>query len=396
MVALLGGLALVFLPSPAGAAARHKPKPGVPVPAGFVGVNLSTPLFPAKPGINVAHQFDVMAQSGVESVRVPFDWATAQPYATIDQVPAGERSQYTEDAAGTPTRWAPFDELVGQAAAHGMTVLPTVINAPLWDGTQNPNGGGGLAIPNSAYFYANFITDLVERYGPNGTFWAKGRPKLPIEDWQIWNEPNVVGYWWKQPFEQSYVTMLEAIYPVIKAADPHAKVVLAGFPNYSWGFLERIYRIHGARKYFDIVALHPYTKYPQGVITIADRVRVAMNTHGDPFKPMMITETGWPSSLGKTRTLYDFETTQSGQARNVTQLLRLLAANRRHLRLLGFYWYDWANVERPGDGPFAYSGFFRVSSGSFQAKPSFTAFRQAALRLEQCRAKGVRANICMR
>ncbi len=253
-----------------------------------------------------------------------------------------------------------------------------------------------MSIPVSAYYYSNFIVALVDRYGPNGSFWTKGHPKLPIEMWQIWNEPNLISYWWKQPFEKSYVTMLEAVYPVIKAADPQAKVVLAGFPNYSWGYLERIYRVRGARKSFDIVAIHPYTKQPQGVVTIADYVRKAMNTHGDPHKPMMITETGWTSSLGHTRHLYDIETTEAGQARDLAQLIQLLGQNRTRLKLLAFYWYDWANVEQPSGGAFAYSGLFRINSGRFVAKPAFRAFSQAALALEHCGAKGVRATICRR
>jgi hypothetical protein len=392
-VVLASAIVLALIPH---AAASARPKRAVPlprIPTGFVGMNLDVPVFPPRRDVGLAHQLDVMVASGVESIRVPFDWATAQPYAAWEEVPAGQRSQFS-DAGGTPTRWGPLDEVVGLAAARGLTVLPTVMNAPAWDGSSAR--GGHVAIPNSAYYYASFLTALIHRYGPNGTFWTSGVPKLPIETWQIWNEPDLVGFWYKQPFEQSYVTLLEASYVAVKAADPTANVVLAGFPNYSWRTLDRLYAIHGARNYFDIVAVHPYTRQPQGVVTIAERVRQAMATHGDGGKPMLITETGWTSSLGHRRRVYDFETTEAGQARDLSGLLPLLARARARLRLLGFYWYEWADVEQPGAGPFSYSGLFRARPGRFVAKPAYSAFRQGALALERCRAKGVRATICRR
>jgi hypothetical protein len=108
----------------------------------------------------------------------------------------------------------------------------------------------------------------------------------------------------------------------------------------------------------------------------------------------MITETGWTSSLGHTRHLYDIETTEAVQAKDLGKLLQLLAAQRQRLKLLAVYWYDWANVERPGGGPFAYSGLFKINSGRFVAKPAFSVFRHNALALEHCRIKGVRATVC--
>jgi hypothetical protein len=396
-VVLAGAIALTLLPSAAaGARGRRAPHPAPRVPQGFVGMNVNVPVFPPRSGVDLARQLDVMVASGVESIRVPFDWASAQPYSSWNDVPAAKRSQFV-DVQGTPTRWGPFDQIVGLAAARGLTVLPTVLDAPDWDGERGPQGS--MAIPVSAYYFGNFVGALAARYGSAGTFWTgahAAHPKLPVEMWQIWNEPDLTSFWWKQPFERSYVTLLEALYPVIKAADPHAKVVLGGFPNYSWGYLDRIYRIHGARKYFDVVAIHPYTKQPQGVVTIAKKVRFAMDTHGDPHKPMMITESGWTSSQGHTRRAYDFETTQTGQAKALSQVLALLGRARTRLKLIGFYWYNWADAEQPSDGAFSYSGLFRISSGRFLAKPALAAFRQGALALERCRAKGARATVCRR
>ncbi len=104
------------------------------------------------------------------------------------------------------------------------------------------------------------MSALVERYEPDGTFWQTHHPKVPIRMWQIWNEPNLKVFWDKQPFQRSYVSLLRAAHSAIKQADPNAKVVLASMPNFSWKQLAGIYKIHGARKLFDVVGVHPYTK----------------------------------------------------------------------------------------------------------------------------------------
>ena len=42
-----------------------------------------------------------------------------------------------------------------------------------------------------------YLAALVERYGPDGTFWTDHPelPKHPLREWQIWNEPHLPAYW---------------------------------------------------------------------------------------------------------------------------------------------------------------------------------------------------------
>jgi arabinogalactan endo-1,4-beta-galactosidase len=216
--------------------------------------------------------------------------------------------------------------------------------------------------------------------------------------WQIWNEPNITAFWPQQPYYARYVALLRAAHAAIKSADPTAKVVLAGMPNYSWFELERIYKFKGARSLFDVVSLHPYTQTPQGVITILNYVRTVMNQAGDSAKPILADEISWPSSLGKTshNTGYDFATTEAGQARNLGKLLPMLVRDRVRLGLAGFYYYDWMGLERPNYLAFDFAGLFRVSGGEFVAKPAYSVFRSDALAMEGCRAKGPLATDCQK
>src|SRR5205085_10285540 len=122
-----------------------------------------------------------------------------------------------------------------------------------------------------------------------------------------------VSYWSEQPFARSYVKLLAAAHAAVKAADPGAKVVLAGLAEFSWQYLAQIYAVQGARELFDMVAIHPYTADPTGVIVILQRVRAVMNRFGDAAKPTLATEITWPSSQGKAPPQFGVSTTEDQQ-----------------------------------------------------------------------------------
>jgi hypothetical protein len=349
--------------------------PGTPVPRGFVGMNVDGPMLTLGGRVARPSQFKAMRGHGVQSVRVPFSWASAQPYANWSEVPASQKGKFVSGAGGVPTSFAGTDQIVALAAAQRMPVLPIVIYAPSWDALPGTGGtGSGLSRPAADGPYGAYLTTLVERYGPHGSFW-RHHPRIrkqPIRMWEIWN----------QPFADSYLTLLGVAHAAIKRADRHAQVVLAGVPNFSWQLLDTIYRIHGARRLFDIVDIHPYTQSPDGVIEILERARAIMRKHGNPHKPIIAGETGWPSSLGRTPPMFAFGTTAAGQARDARELLSLLAANRRRLGLADFYWYTWMGDVYPGAFAFNYSGLLDYHNGNVFAKPALSAFSHEAHAIE--------------
>jgi hypothetical protein len=72
----------------------------------------------------------------------------------------------------------------------------------------------------------------------------------------------------------------------------------------------------------------------------------------------------------------------------------MLAANRRSLRLLAFYYYTWVGHEFRNAPSFNFAGLFRFNGGRFVSKPAFTSFRRAALSIEGCKVKGRLATVC--
>ena len=365
------------------------------VPDGFVGVDIDGPLFDSTNVLDLNRQMSAMVANGVESVRVAFSWATAQPYERWSQVPAQDRSQFVNGPAGRPISYASTDAVVGDAARHGLSVLPTLLYVPAWDAANNPSG---FKIPRRDAPYAEFAAAMVRRYGPHGSYWSQNRQiaPLPVHMWQIWNEPNIPAYW-RQPFVKGYVPLLRLTRRSIKQADHSAKIMLGALTNLAWRSIGQIYAIKGARSLFDAVSVNGFTSTPADVILYLRLMRHAMDRYGDAGKPLIATELSWPSARGQTPQRNDFNTTQNGQARNIAQLLPLIGAWRARLGLSAFYYYTWMGNEFKGAPAFAFSGLLRyTTSGQVKSKPALGAFRRGALTLERCHQKGATANRCLR
>ena len=397
--AALAGVASGARPCPPALAAAAAAAPTgsaatAAVPQGFVGVDTDGPLFGADTPVDFGRQITSMVSNGVESIRVAFSWADAQPYASWSNVPADQKVEFT-DVNGRPYDFQNTDMIVGDTARERVSILPTVLYAAPWDARRNPNG---VDTPKHVAPYAAFLTALISRYGPHGSFWTANPsiPKTPIRMWQIWNEPDLT-YYWTQPFAPTYVALLKAAHQAIRRADPGAKVVLGALTNVAWQSIGSIYRIRGARNLFDIVAVNGFTKEPANVILYLRFMRSAMGRAGDGRKPLIATEVSWPSARGKiSHRGYSFDTTEAGQARNLATLLPLLGENRVSLRLAGFYYYTWMSDEHRGATPFGYAGLLSFRNGKVAAKPALAAFRTGVLALEQCRSKGRYATSCIR
>jgi hypothetical protein len=379
LTALLAVLALLAAAAPVAAGERR-------VPRGWLGVVADGPVGAADAG-----EWDRMATSGAESVRVAVRWHELQPYGSAAEVPPADAARF-RDEAGVPTDYAGLDAVVAAAARRGLAVLPVVQSTPGWAARRQ---GDTNSPPRDPATYGRFLAALAARYGPRGSFWEE-RPELPrmaVRDWQAWNEPNITRYWSEQPFARSYVRLLRAAHRALHAADAGATVVLAGLPNESWKALRSIYAA-GGRGHFDAVALHPYTRKPSNVLRLVRYARRVMREHGDRRVPVWLTELSWPAAKGKVPHPAGFEVTDAGQARRLGRALALLAAARRRQRIERVFWYTWLSTES-GPSSFAWSGLRRLREGSAVDAPALATFRRWARRLEGC-AKTADARRCRR
>jgi len=329
------------------------------VPRGWLGVQADGPL--TEPFNPFASEWGLMAASGVENVRVAFDWRAAQP------------------AEGGPIDFSAMDAAVVAAAQQRLPVLPVVHRAPAWAAARP--GDGAASAPRGTAAYTSFLTALVGRYGPNGSLWTDvpALPRVPIRDWQIWNEPNLTRYWTSQPFAKPYVRLLRASRRALRAADPGSRTILAGLPNESWIALRKVYKA-GGRGSFDVVALHPYTGRPRNVIKLIEFARREMRRFRDGRKPVWLTELSWPASQGKTSGAPGFVTTERGQASRLKRALSLLVKSRKRLKIQRVIWYTWLSREGTPSS-FAWSGLRRLRGSELVSARSLTVFRRAARRL---------------
>ena len=315
--------------------------------------------------------FASMGAAGVGTLRFEIFWAG------IDPTPAD--GDYN---------WSAVDATVARAARQDITLLPIVTSEPGWvaalDGhlcapgcpVYPPKGERALAA------WRSFLADAVERYGPDGDFWAAnpGLPATPIRNWQIWNEQNSLSYWYPRPSVSAYATILHAARVAIKSADPGARIVLGGMfgtPRggrrpaiLAWDYLARLYRRPGVKRDFDVVAPHPYAASMVKVRGQVRRLHRVMVAAGDARTKLWITEVGWASG-GEPNPL---NVGLSGQAARLEEALGWFIRHRRRLRIGNVTWYSWRDNESPDIVLCLWCPRSGLLTEDGTAKPSYDAF----------------------
>jgi hypothetical protein len=375
--------ALLAAPVTADAAKRK-------VPFGFFGTVLSPSMY----GLSDARlnqQMELMARSGVESIRVAKGWQELEP---------AENTFVFDD----------FDSAIGAAARHGIQAVVNVTRTPRW-ASSDPTSGDYWRLPPRDGTYSELMRQLVLRYGPGGTFWREN-PSLtprPVRQWQIWNEPSGPAHWKPRPWAPSYTQLLRSSYEAIHAVDRGAQVVagpLVATGTYTQWVGARDLLKAGAGRWFDVASVHPFTSNSASVsdsaarlVEIVRRVRAEMNKRGARRKEIILTEMTWPASIGKVprSSQLHFSTTAKGQAARLKAAYKALARARRKLRITNAYWYTWASTYDRSGSPtvmaFNFSGLTRFRGGPFSPMPVLKAYRSVAAQLEGCR-KGANARRC--
>jgi Cellulase (glycosyl hydrolase family 5) len=189
--------------------------------------------------------------------------------------------------------WTKVDRIVDDAQQHKLSLILNITGTPVW--ARRP-GAGNVEFPPDLHTYATFMGKIAARY--------KGR----VAAYELGNEPNHVKSF-RHPDPTVYEKVLQFSYPLIKAADPSAKVLTGGLGGSNGrgvvagdAFLAGLYAA-GAKPYFDGVSYHPYT-YP--LLPSNDSgergwsrmltARQTMVANGDADKKIWITEYGAPTS----------------------------------------------------------------------------------------------------
>jgi hypothetical protein len=337
-----GGLGLPFLSTPPAVA-----RPAVP--GGFFGVVPQSPLG--------ARDFKRM-HGVVGTLRIPIYWPQVEPRA-------GELD------------FAALDATVSAAAAAGVRVLPFVYGTPAWlaaTPTRPPLGARGRSA------WVGFLRALVNRYGSNGELWrGRGPGRVPIRQWQIWNEPNFLLFWRPRPSPSGYARLLRISARTIRTTDPGAQVVAAGLAPVEggmlpWTFLRKLYAVPGVRATFDLAAVHPYSASLGGMAYQVRKARQVMAAAGDGGKPLLISELGVASdSLLPT----PFNWGLKGQASFLRRAYGLLLGARQRWHIAGIDWYAWQDMST-ADPHCVFCEYAGLFDSSGQPKAAWRALRGVA------------------
>jgi hypothetical protein len=326
------------------------------VPRQFFGVDANSALSPG--------QLDRAARGGAGTFRVQFQW------------------QFVEPSPGTYV-WRGADQLVAAAAQSGLNLLPDLYSVPGW--ISNRPASPPIYTPAQQQAWSNLLTNYARRYGSNGTFWAQnpGIPRRPITTWEIWNEPNLSGFWGGKPSASGFAQLLRVSSAALKAGDPAAQVVAGGlFPYHTTKntvemtkYMKALYRQPGVKNYFDGFGLHPYARTPRILLRTVRLMRRVMRRHGDGATPIWITEFGWVTG-GKGFKYSPLKATPRQQARRLTQSYRLLIRNANRLGIASADWFSFADKDSPGpDFWIDRAGLFRLNG---TPKPAWYAFTRVA------------------
>ncbi|HEY1285972.1 MAG TPA: hypothetical protein VGF04_07770 [Solirubrobacterales bacterium] len=300
--------------------------------------------------------FELMRDAGVRSVRLPLLWSQIERFSPFLVEPD----------------WSGFDREVALAADQGIRAFAFVTSSPAWIA---PVPRDEPANRHARRAWGSFLRAAARRYGSEGSFWRANPdlPYLPIRDWEIWNEENIVTFS-RRPDPRRYAALLRVSGSVLHGADPEARVILGGLfgrplqipPNVASGdYLSRIYRARHVKRYFDGVALHPYVADAHAMRAQIINLRRVMRVHHDASTPLYVTELGWGSDSFESR----WERGLYGQARELNEAFSMLAGHRSAWRIGGVWWFSWV------DSPYCqFCDSAGLLTAKREAKPSWYRF----------------------
>lgn len=162
----------------------------------------------------------------------------------------------TISMAATTGGWGGYDSLVSAAASQGIEVLGTLVQ-PSDSACESPPTSAwcvpsGLNLAWNQSSWGNWVYQAVLHFKAN------------IHAWEVWNEPNLEGFW--MGTNEQYALLVKQTYLAIKAADPSATVVFGGIYRGNnigrtvgfWNALVADPNAATNNYYFDVMGYHLY------------------------------------------------------------------------------------------------------------------------------------------
>ena len=265
----------------------------------FLGVNAQSLWFSPQ---RYQMQIDRLKALGLEWVRLDLHWDQLEPVENQYQV-------------------APLDQLVGNLQSNQLkSVFYLVGSAPF--ATTAPPGAPyqDQYPPKDPSVFATRMALLSQRY-PS------------VDAWQVWNEPNLLGFWRPVADPAGFAALLTATAGALRGVNPTKPVVAAGMAFFS--------EMPNGQTMFDalgalgvaslntVISYHPYTQLPEGndpanLDFIAKTTTLNQALRNGGVQTLWSTEWGWSTYPGP-KDAQDI-ITQQGQADYIVRRLALMSA----------------------------------------------------------------------
>ncbi len=261
-----------------------------------------------------------------------------------------------------------YDDLVARLRTLGLRPLITLGFTPRWNSTAPPGDPDHIFFPPQDYdAFGEYVYESI-RHFPD------------VLHWEIWNEPDLPGYWRGTPAE--YARLLAVAYQAVKRANPRAQVLLGGLAlggrRVDPDFLEDILgdpRFPAARS-FDVMNFHTYSPRAETQRKM-DYVRSTLDRFGAGSKPIWVTETGYSSDPAAQR--------HTGYRGGPEAQADWLRDHLPYLRQLGAAKVFWFKLYDSGaDRGAACHGLL---DESLRPKPAYDAYRDVIRKQDAARRK---------
>jgi hypothetical protein len=228
--------------------------------------------------------------------------------------------------------------------AHDIQVLPILNYGAAWKNAEAP------ASDAERREWAEYVRRVVGRY------------KGFANQWEVWNEPNVLPFWGPRPNVEDYAKLLRVTAEAARDVNPEVRLVAFATAGLDLDFIERTLELAGT-DCFDKASYHFYRvlKPEERTVEEVDELRLVLDRFGKQC-PIWVTEMGVTSYFKE-------GASEELQAINwMRQVLLLLGAGVE--RVFPFTLID--NVDDPGGAWGLQLGMVDLKG---RRKPAFHAFR---------------------
>ncbi len=203
----------------------------------FLGVNAQLQWFPIE---MQRKQVKMLQALGLNWVRLGLHWMLMEP----------QEGRFNLDL---------IDATMALVKEAGLRNISYLVGTPRWASSVDKGDKYEQYFdkfpPRDPVVYAQRLVMLAKRY-----------PQVDV--WQVWNEPNILGFWAPEPDPEGYGRMLLASVQALRATMPGKPIAMAGMAYFSEmgskGLMIEALGKLGAFKLNTVVAYHPYTATAEG------------------------------------------------------------------------------------------------------------------------------------